>query len=331
MKDSARAFLEDVAKRVPAEQVEITVRELLGHWGHTPPRNYTIIDEIERDLAEYGLTTVPDLADAGLRVRIVAAVTEQAPPQDGPAVEDEEAPVRVSLSVGDLRSARAGVQCVGLDDTLDHAETLMLCDDYSQLAVVQDGRLHGAVTWKSVRFAMGRGEQKVRAAHDPRPTTARLDEDLLAVTRRMEPSGFALVKDDADALVGIITRADLADQFVDVAHPFVLINEIEQRMRHLVDRICTLEEIRAKARYPNKTNGVHDLMFGDYKKIFEDPDLFSRCGWAGIARSAFVDKLDRVRVIRNEATHFRPEGIRDEQTQALKSFIEFLKGMDRIG
>ncbi|MFI0411527.1 CBS domain-containing protein [Actinomadura sp. 3N508] len=329
MTGGASAFLKEAVKRCRApEPLEIGVRELLWHWGYAI-RSDAVVQEITSDLASHGLTTVPVLADAGRTVEIVPA-PEAAAPEPPAAVSevDDEAPVRVSLRVRELPSATRGVTSVDIDGTLAHAETTMLSDDFSQLAVLQDGLLRGAITWDSIRLAKARGKSDLRSALDPLPEVLKCDDDLLKQASRIWAGGFAFVEDEDRKLVGIVTLADLAEQFVGLANPFVLLSEIEQRLRRLVRKICTVEEMRRKARYPNKTSGADDLMFGDYKKIFEDTTLFQRCGWADIDHQVFVDKLDRVRVIRNDVMHFSPEGVRDEHTRALSAFIKFIKGLD---
>lgn len=321
-------FLEDAAKRCrSSERVEIGVRELLGHWGHVA-RNDAVVEAITSELASHGLTTAPDLADAGRVVEIVLIPETAEPEQQAEPVVDDEAPVRVSLRVRELPSATGGVTSVNIEGTLAQAETTMLSDDYSQLAVLEQGRLRGAVTWDSIRLAKARGKSDLRSALDPLPEVLKCDDDLLKQAPRIWGGGFAFVEDTERNLVGIVTLADLAQQFVGLANPFVLLSEIEQRLRRLVRKICTVDEMRAKARYPNRTHGADDLMFGDYKNIFEDEALFGRCGWTDIDRAVFVGRLDRVRVIRNEVMHFSPEGVRDEHTRALKAFIKFIKGLD---
>ncbi|TDC96967.1 CBS domain-containing protein [Actinomadura sp. 7K507] len=321
-------FLEETAKRCrSSDRVEIGVRELLGHWGRAA-RSDAVVEEITAGLASHGLTTVPDLADAGRTVEIALVPETAEPRQQSEPVVDDEAPVRVSLRVRELPSATGGVTSVSIGDTLSQAETTMLSDDFSQLAVLEEGRLRGAVTWVSIHLAKARGERDVRSALDPLPEVLKCDDDLLKQAPRIWGSGFAFVENEERDPVGIVTLADLAEQFVGLANPFVLLSEIEQRLRRLVRKICTVEEMRGKARYPRRTHGADDLMFGDYKNIFEDEALFGRCGWTDIDRIVFVGKLDRVRIIRNEVMHFSPEGVRDEHTRALNAFIKFIKGLD---
>lgn len=332
MTEGAQEFLENVAKRCREEPVTIAVRQLMRHWGHGV-RNEAAVEEIRAALAAHGLTTDPGLYDAGPAVAIMplpqesAAEAGEVQAEQAEAAVDDEAPVRVSLCVRELPSATGGLASVRLADSLAHAETTMLSEDYSQLAVVQDGQLRGAITWDSIVIAKARGKNTVRAALDPYPEVLKAGDDLLRHASRIWGSGFAFVEEGGEP-VGIVTLADLAQQFVDLAHPFVVLSEIEQRLRRVIRKICTVEEMRKKAHYPKKTNGADDLMFGDYKKIFEDPGLFGRCDWGGIDQKAFVDKIGQVGRIRNKIMHFSPEAGRDEHTHTLTAFLKFIKGLD---
>ncbi|MBE1530870.1 CBS domain-containing protein [Actinomadura algeriensis] len=332
-------FLADVAARCGSEPVEVRVRELLGRWKYAV-RTEAAVEEIKAALAAHGLATVPLLEDADRVVTIVPAPEpgetetsdgsgEAGAAGDADAGSDDEAQVRVSLCVRELPSATGGVTSVCLDDSLSHAETTMLSDGFSQLAVLHDGLLRGAVTWDSIQLARARGKNGLRDALEVRPVVLHGGDDLLKEAARISDMGFAFVENGEGELTGIVTLADLAEQFITLANPFVLLSEIEQRLRRVVGRICTLEEMRQKARYPNKTHGATDLMFGDYMKIFEDPDLFGRCGWR-IDRAVFVDRLGKVKDVRNNIMHFSPEPVRAGQTYRLNTFIKFIKGLDGV-
>jgi restriction system protein len=324
-------FLADAAGQ------KMPLLELLATFGHSV-RNQRAMLDVTSALESAGLTTDPPLdlvEDRRQVVRIVPIAqdpgdvgapdpTLSAPAED---VQDEDIPVQVSMLVGDLPSAVAGVLDVSLDDTMAYAETLMLINSFSQLAVVHDGQLRGVVTWESISAAKIRGESELRAALDPKPEVVQADDDLLKQVPRIRIAGFALVVDGDHLPTGIVTTADLADQFVNLANPFVVISEIERRLRRIIRAVCTIEQIKEKARYKKKTHSADDLMFGDYQTIFADPVLWSLFGWQ-IHQTVFVDKLDGVREIRNEVMHFKPEPLSTENAAALSSFLSFVSWLD---
>jgi CBS domain-containing protein len=325
-------FLADAAGQ------KMPLLELLAPFGHSVRSPRAMLD-VTCALESAGLTTDPPLNLVEDRRQVLRIVPiPQGPPDIGaqdetlsaPAedVPDEDIPVQASMLVGDLPSAVAGVRDVSLDDTMAYAETLMLMDRYSQLAVVHDGQLRGVVTWESISAAKALGKLELRAALDPKPEMVQADDDLLKQVPRIRTSGFALVVGGNHLPIGIVTTADLADQFVNLANPFVVISEIERRLRRIIGAVCTIEQIKKKAKYKKKTHSADDLTFGDYQTIFADPALWSLFDWK-IHQTVFVEKLDRVRDIRNEVMHFKPEPLSTENAAALSTFLNFVTWLDQ--
>lgn len=315
-----------------AEGRELTVRELLSHWGHTT-RTHEASQEVRSALDAARLTTEPrfeDVYSSRDTVRIIAVAEAPQPAEPEAEADIEEAPVQVSLRVKDLPSARGGVVSVGPDDTLTEATTLMMSHGYSQLAVKDGALLRGAITWESISAATARGDDDdLRACLHESPEVIRADDELLTQVHRIRSAGFAFVENEARQLVGIVTTADLTDQFANLAGPFFLLSEIERRLRRQIVRICTVSEMKQRASRPNKVNSVNDLVFGDCQAIFNDTDLWCRLGWR-MAQLIFVEKLDEVRRIRNEVMHFRPTRLSDENMLTLENFAKWLRNLDPL-
>ena len=70
----AHDLLERAVQSAATNPVELTVRELLGHWG-AKRRGYWIVETITQDLAEHGLSTDPPFEDAWIdeQVKLVKA------------------------------------------------------------------------------------------------------------------------------------------------------------------------------------------------------------------------------------------------------------------
>jgi hypothetical protein len=144
----------EILKKARAEAGEgnprqITVRDLLELWG-TDARDATVSQRIEADLANHGLASTPDFRkvtlDAILRLIGIPEKDETPEGVDPDAADAEEAPPR-GLTLGSLPSALGGVVSVPPTASFEQAITLMLLNDYSQLAVLNGLRnLRGAVT-----------------------------------------------------------------------------------------------------------------------------------------------------------------------------------------
>jgi hypothetical protein len=56
--DTVKELLEEAAKRTPDNHFVISIRKLISYWG-AKRRGYWIVDQIERELDQYKLTTYP--------------------------------------------------------------------------------------------------------------------------------------------------------------------------------------------------------------------------------------------------------------------------------
>lgn len=154
------AFLKEARKSADANNpVEISVRDLLTRWS-ARGRGHRISQQIEVDLANHGLITSPSFRKVtpDATVQLINALPDAPAGSDTP---DAEFPDRDNiderdrgLTLGNLPSALGGVVSVAPNATFEEVITLMLLNDYSQLAVLTGKHtLRGAVTWKSIAQA----------------------------------------------------------------------------------------------------------------------------------------------------------------------------------
>jgi hypothetical protein len=144
--------------RALEDPVSIRIRHLLSLWG-AQARGAVIVSRIRKELRDTGIRSDPDFASGYIdnSVRLVVADASTEPP---PGVQE------VSLKVGNLRAASQGVVAVRPDDPIEKAHTLMVLNDYSQLAVTSSPRsVHGIISWESIgRFGMAKSIACVRDA-----------------------------------------------------------------------------------------------------------------------------------------------------------------------
>jgi CBS domain-containing protein len=298
------------------------------------------VNGISRDLKKAGLTTEPDFTQGWIDA-VVTLVPKKlmksgdSLPETKPAVpaSDEEMPVpgEVTLIVGSLRSANQQVCSVALDSTLLQAQSLMMKNDYSQLAVMSDLRnLRGAITWESIaKTSMRMPKPQIRDCVTP-AELVRFEDDLIQHIPQIVRSGYIFVQRPDRTISGIVTTADLSEEFGRRATPFFLIGEIERRLRRAVDRIFTSTEL-AQVRDPRDTtrdvDSASDLTIGEYIRLLENPSHWNKTGWQA-ERSIFIQALQSVRGIRNDVLHFSPDPLDDDQIGELRSFIRWLKFLD---
>ncbi|WUD72201.1 N-6 DNA methylase [Streptomyces sp. NBC_00510] len=317
--------------------VTLTVRELLGWWG-AQKRSYLISEQIAADLTNHSLVTHPDFDAVPLsaRVRLLGAVQHADTAKDSrriqsvneapAAVEGEDAPM-VGLTVGNLPSALGGVVFVSPSATFDEAITHMVINDYSQLPVLSGARnVRGAVTWKSIARAR-------HANHDPsfshaiiRPREVLYNQDLVDILPVLAESEFVLVRDQTNAIAGIVTASDVAAAYGTMATPFFLVGEFDQRLRQVLVASFELPEVKGLCD-PEGDRGIEtfdDLSIGDYQRVLQNKDAWEKLGWS-LDRKIFMERLDQIREIRNDLMHFNPDPLPDDAVQKIRHMINVLR------
>lgn len=328
-------FLSDAASRPDSNPVRITIREFVDKWD-VSRRGHRVVLNVRRDLKRHGLRTVPDFASGWIDNTITllpmkspddAALVDVGGSVTADADETVSAP-EVALRIGSLQSATGDLCSVAMDTSLETAQSYMMRHDYSQLAVMSGTRdLRGAVTWESIAQARLRNENAtLRDAIVPAPLVGE-QESLLDRVPLIIESSFVFVHGDDNAIVGIVTTADLSAQFVALANPFFLLGEIERRLRLLLDQVFSRDELAQMvdpADVARNVSTVDDLTMGEYIRILENPKYWGRIGLP-VDRRIFVDALNQVREIRNDVMHFSPDPLEPSQVDELQNFLRWLR------
>jgi hypothetical protein len=143
-----------------------------------------------------------------------------------------------------------------------------------------------------------------------------LDEPLLKVVERFAEHHAVLIAGPDKALTGVVTPEDIAAEFAAMAAPFLLIGQIEEELRWLVQKnlpdigavlaaVTTLVEGAAPS-------SVAELTMGELHRILDNDENWSKVG-IKFDRAEFCKELNAVRDIRNAVMHFRdlPDGAAD--------------------
>lgn len=326
-----RLFEEALAGEGP---LKITIRDLLARWG-VSRRTPDVVARIELALEESGLAAKPSIADewVGTEVELISLVDERnAVETDGETAErdvsDDSVLRMITLQVGRLDAANAGVASVCPGDLLARAQTIMLTKNYSQLAVIdENGVFCGAISWESIGKAH-LGDHAVEVGHATVPArVVEHNEDLLNQLSEIYVSGYVFVRDADRRISGIVTAADLTAQFGDLARPFVLLEEIERRMHRIVREKLSVEEIAVVARYPNKVRAGDNPMLGDYERLLDDPAMWVRIGWR-LDQEEFVGLFKQVRLVRNSLMHFSSDALTEQDLEPVHGLLRTLRVVD---
>ena len=301
-----------------------TVRSILG-WLGASRRSFNVNACLEHHLNAYGLNIVPEFAFANVDDELSFVLEE-----DG-GDDDRDA----SYRVGQLKAANAELAVVTLDATLEQAITLMMHGNYSQLPVMANNRdVKGIISWRSIgkRLALKIACNSVRECME----TAQIistDDSFFYALEIIAKHDYVLVKGADRKITGILTASDFNDQFRKMAEPFLLVGEIEKRIRGVLAGHFTGEELEtAKAPWADsrKIDGVSDLTFGEYVRLLGTESAWKRVN-LHVDRQKFVCWLDQVRNLRNNVMHFNPDGLEETDLVHLQKFADFLRCLNEAG
>jgi len=322
-------FLQNAKHQAEAGMpIELRVRNLLAQWDATG-RSQTASEQIAADLENHGLTTEPPFLKTGIDsvVKVVERQLETKERVEGEGAADLESDTDVGLTLGNIPSANCGVESVTPQATYEEAITVMLLNDFSQLAVMTGARsTPRAVTWQSIareRHAHPDG-QLGGAIIDA--TTLRFDTELVDVLPVLESQDFVFVKDATNVIKGIVTTADVVRAYGQLATPFFLIGELDKLLRRVITDGFTLEEIR-KSCDSDGTRGLQsydELTMGDYQRMLEDPSNWATLEWP-LDRAVFTRRLSDLREVRNDLMHFNPDPISEQAVILIRSMIQLIR------
>ncbi len=333
--DRFAVFLQEARASAEAGKPKsIKIRRLLRYVG-AARRGTVVVGRLQRILDEHHLVSDPPFTQGWIDNYVVLrpAGSDAHRPAPGPTAPEaaSEASAHVALTVASLRSATAGVCSIERTEGIELARSRMLRFGYSQLAVMSGvRRLVGAVSWESMAKAGLRpGDVTLGDATVP-ATPVRQSDDLIALIPRIIAEGFVFVLSEDQSLSGIVTTADLSEQFATLANPFFLIAEIERRLRLILTRHFTAEDL-ADAIDPEDSErdvtSPDSLTLGEVARLLENPEHWGRLEWP-LERKEFIAALHAVREIRNDVMHFSPDPLSDDQLQALHNLLAWLRVME---
>jgi CBS domain-containing protein len=317
----------------------VTVRKLINSFGYSR-RSSEGVALIEKNLASLGMKTDPDFRYVWLDTEISFVLLPQ---PASPAVETGEEPEETASNVFDptqrlsqlevLRNQR--LVSVRPEHTIAYALTLMMPIDYSQLPVMSGkrvGDVKGVVTFAAIakRLALGPTCTSVRDCMEP-PQILDGNTPLFKAIDDIVRHQFVLVKDETNTIKGIVTTSDVSEELKRLTEPFLLLVEIEQQIRALIERAgFSTDELRGSVeddQERSRISQVSDLTFGGYVRLLQEPERWRRLN-LNLDRVLFNTKLNEVREIRNAVMHAAsPDPLEGQDLQCLREFLALLRGV----
>ncbi|MQS37499.1 CBS domain-containing protein [Streptomyces katsurahamanus] len=322
---------------------QLTARDLIALWGWQR-RTTDVIDLVDEHLASLGLQVEPHFTAAQLDGLVTVSAAEQegaeeepgdgsrgdgASRESGAAADSDKAKERdLTWRIGNLPFVR-DVVTVHEDDELKQATTPMFEHEYSQIPVVDRNHvLRGVITWEGIaRAQIGGRTATVRNAMDPHPEASRVDQELFRQLDRIQESGFTVIVDGENTVIGILTSTDLAGQLKQRVEPFIVLEELERRLRRLTAGF-SVEELPRDIR-KTRQKGQH-LSLGQYRSIVADPECWKKLDWP-FDQQDILARLKVVSKYRNDLAHWAVDAPSEdaEALDATARLLKLLKVVDR--
>ena len=317
--------------------VNTPVRTLIGWFGFQK-RGSWMARYIEASIRDNDLTTEPHFMGAYIDSEISFVLLNPAPEEievqvpDDSLLEQETQYLSGITSdpafrISRLKSANIQPSFVNPNASLNEAITIMMANEFDQLPVMTSTReVKGIISWKSIGIhkQFGVVSNIVKDYMDDHFEVKDSISIFSAIPLIMKHD-CVLVRSQNKEIIGIVTPSDLNQQFLDLSESFLLVGEIENQIRRIMDGKFTADEI-ASFRDPDddrEVNSISDLTFGEYVRLLQNEESWSKVG-LNLDRKIFTEKLDTVREIRNNVMHFDPDGLSSNDLATLREFSSFL-------
>ncbi len=285
----------------PGEPWSISTRLLLQLNGNSR-RGSWVNQKINDALEGYGLVCSPEIENADY----YGSVTVSDPRDDL-----QLSAASVSVPVSAFGSGESLFYCSPAW-TIKKVLSTMIARDFSQIPVLSNNRrrVDGVVTWKSLALAPTDGSVKtvVDVMEPPGHIAASSDRilDLIDTVISQEYLLYTAPGDDGQVIVdGICTATDLAQSFDSSTGVYLRLEEIESRIRVLLNRapLPALEKHHQRHKTGSLFRGATDMTMGEYVQALRDSEIWEATR-IDLDQDDVIDLIDKVREIRNDAMHF---------------------------
>lgn len=306
----------------------------LQHLG-VSRRGWRVVDSVNKLLEKHEVICEPDFGSAWFYGEIELKPKPKVPSGKTSNENDDGDPTpRLSLlkaaNLNKIKETGTGVGLISVnrDTPLSEATTLMLLHEFSQLPILSGQRdVDGIVSWRSIGRALALGKECTTVSDCKEDVIIlNYDEPLFSAVKFVLEKEVVLVKQKDKTISGIVTVTDIGEQFIAMAEPFLIIEQIENHIRKLLDQKFSTEELTISTTYeekPKEIKSLSDLNFGQYIKLLEDPAKFEKLKLS-IDKTLLTKQLDNVRKIRNDVMHFDPDGITTKDLELLRQTLSFL-------
>lgn len=317
-----REDFNEIIKEIHESGKEFTIsaKDFLGYF-HYEKRTKGNRGRIDYFLDSNNLETVPNYNN----VWIYGNLTLKHKPKAQSKTKSD--PIqRISI----LPSANRPPITIPRDAKLSDAITLLMMHNFSQLPVLSNPKsVAGIITWETIGYGITNGKTSTEVKDylmGSVPTILEYDTPLLDAIKTVIQKEFVLVQKKDKTITGIVTIADISSEFLTLTEPFLLLEQIENLIRLILDGKFLISDLKTFCKNEESETEIEfidDLTFGEYIRLIENESNWKKLNLK-IERVPFIKQLNIIREIRNDIMHFDPEGISIEQKQNLINMANFL-------
>jgi predicted transcriptional regulator len=324
-------FEEQLKPLTDKKGLKISPRTILNAFGCERRTKFNVI-HIKQYFVDKELETHPDFLSVHIDWTVEVKKKPRARIKNGEKeIVDYDPVSRVQL----LDSASRTPVSVKKEANISEAVTKMMLYNFSQLPVMKNEySLEGIISWETIgsKLFHDKPKGKVEEFMETKVTTIPHDTTLFDASKRITTDGLVFVKGADGKIYGPVTNTDIGQQFVTMSEPFLILEQIENHVRMLLDgkfALDKLKEISQEEESSRKIESISDLTFGEYIRLMENPENWEAMSLS-IDRATFIKRLEEIRRIRNDVMHFHPDGISTKDYNLLRQTNEFFEGLSKI-
>lgn len=306
---------------------KMTKRSFLWLFGYYEKRTSGNVWRINEFLQKEKMIVIPNYQSGWIDDEITLKEKDKAKIKKGEDdFEDKFDPIN-RLSI--LEATTKIPISITRDAPLKKAYLLLWKHEFTQLPVMNNDReILGIISWKSL--AKGLIAQKDSDCVKDFMTNdfEVLDENtpLFEAIKTVIRTGIIFVKDKERKIKGPVTPSDLNEEFIEQIEPFILLEQIENFIRLILNDKIILEDLLKLLTIEDeqrKIQSISDMNFGEYLRVIENEEMWNILKLPFI-KSDFTNELDEIRKIRNSVMHFHPDKISQEDLSKLRKMSKFL-------
>lgn len=345
------AWLVEAARRAKADdKVFVTVRELLANFQRERRGSNTVFT-IRRALHRLGMTTNPRFYSVNLDSLVQLTPSTK----DEQAIEEREDARQPIVTFGmlkcveDQRAIRSRSDknngrpyprwTVAPNDNLTEAAILLTGDNTDYVPVGdKEENVIGVISWDDIAMQdiLNRSREQIRCGKVcKKPVFVNESDSVYDRKDEIAKHGHVLVRDVNGRTFAVVRASDLAIELLRLTENFLLLQEIENLLRLMVEMTeVTIEEINGwvDEKRRGKIQTPDQLMFSEYARILLKPAALQRLeeGYGippKMVRYVADEIVENVRKIRNKVCHFHPDDNNELAKTELASHRDFIRNL----